>query len=869
MPNVSYTLKTFFSQLKILDLSYNKIKKIQAEQLIDACPNLTHFIIAHNQISTLDEFLPLGSMQFLQELNFQGNPLESLKKPFIVLQTLLLHGVLDHFQQNKVQILSMTETNSMKVQLTDKEFRDIQKIKDIKVPRIYGNFRNLVSLNGTSQIYPRLKKPKKKISQNMDPLELEMFNKQRQIDEQLTSNKLLIKQISNSDSKVMKRKVLYKTQLRKHQMIINRLNQKKNLNYELSDESSEIDEFIPREQFGKSKINDTQKDDIAFDVEEEEENFLREKQKHIGNESSKERTESQKRSLKRILRVSHLNPNVNKSLIEKFYNQIEKDEIEVSKFEESDKEYKQNVIKTIHDNDSELDEYDPQRLVTPIMKGSFIDQSQPSESTTATYGFQRQAHNKTRTSIINTQNLNLARELDQSYPTLHHRSATQQTNYELKDMMRGSLARKVLEYSNQQSYKQLPTVSSNQQNLAMPKKYQIPKKNIKFNQERELIYAKNRREFTENTDLIVKIINNKRDDKSQVQHLVKNNIFNSEIIDPNVKMQMIETIVSDKKPNFLKEAEQLAQQEKILLQKIMEADPKLLSENFESLDVEEIRRIYFTMLQDKYPRKQLQKLRYSLNKIYPSTKKVLSERKVRLTIEQEKHKMPLEKIEQLEKYLNLASEMNQYPSKNETKEEWAKKLMLKNEWEQKRNINDNQNRHQQLIIQRRKQAAKDKKLIQVISGANFKLSVNYGNQREYFSRSMNHMNLVKTDSKQTVTSIANKTSVQNDEQDIMLKIPHEQTSMPKLNVEQTAYRRWNKVFQRNKKLEKCRTSQVKVIRDNSRTLYQMAINQDNSELEIEPMNEESKLNKSGTIKKFKILTGIVGETMKQYRQFDL
>lgn len=48
--------------------------------------------------------------------------------------------------------------------------------------------------------------------------------------------------------------------------------------------------------------------------------------------------------------------------------------------------------------------------------------------------------------------------------------------------------------------------------------------------------------------------------------------------------------------------------------------------------------------------------------------------------------MPLERIQYLEKYLNLTSELNQYPTQNETKEEWGKKLMLKNEWELKRNF---------------------------------------------------------------------------------------------------------------------------------------------------------------------------------------
>lgn len=41
----------------------------------------------------------------------------------------------------------MTGANTMKMQLTDKEYNDIRKLKDIKVPRSYGNFRNLTMLN--------------------------------------------------------------------------------------------------------------------------------------------------------------------------------------------------------------------------------------------------------------------------------------------------------------------------------------------------------------------------------------------------------------------------------------------------------------------------------------------------------------------------------------------------------------------------------------------------------------------------------------------------------------------------------------------------------------------------------------------------
>lgn len=42
----------------------------------------------------------------------------------------------------------MTGANTMKMQLTEKDYKAMMKAKDIKIPRNHGNFRYLMHLNG-------------------------------------------------------------------------------------------------------------------------------------------------------------------------------------------------------------------------------------------------------------------------------------------------------------------------------------------------------------------------------------------------------------------------------------------------------------------------------------------------------------------------------------------------------------------------------------------------------------------------------------------------------------------------------------------------------------------------------------------------
>ncbi len=74
-------------------------------------------------------------------------------------------------------------------------------------------------------------------------------------------------------------------------------------------------------------------------------------------------------------------------------------------------------------------------------------------------------------------------------------------------------------------------------------------------------------------------------------------LFKSKIIDPKIRMDMLETNIGQaKKPKALEEAEKLAKEEKELIEKIMQADPKLLDNKFSNLDTNHVREIYYSML---------------------------------------------------------------------------------------------------------------------------------------------------------------------------------------------------------------------------------------------------------------------------------
>jgi Leucine-rich repeat (LRR) protein len=77
MPNVDITLAIYFRHLKSLDVSFNKIRSIEANGLSKACPLLECFYFTHNLVDDVRDILPLGKLKFLMELEFRNNPVVS------------------------------------------------------------------------------------------------------------------------------------------------------------------------------------------------------------------------------------------------------------------------------------------------------------------------------------------------------------------------------------------------------------------------------------------------------------------------------------------------------------------------------------------------------------------------------------------------------------------------------------------------------------------------------------------------------------------------------------------------------------------------------------------------------------------------
>lgn len=77
MPNIDITLAIYFSKLKVLDVSFNRIRSIEANGLSKACPFLERFNFSHNFVADCREILPLGKLKHLYELEFMNNPVVS------------------------------------------------------------------------------------------------------------------------------------------------------------------------------------------------------------------------------------------------------------------------------------------------------------------------------------------------------------------------------------------------------------------------------------------------------------------------------------------------------------------------------------------------------------------------------------------------------------------------------------------------------------------------------------------------------------------------------------------------------------------------------------------------------------------------
>ena len=118
-------------------------------------------------------------------------------------------------------------------------------------------------------------------------------------------NKVLINKICNSESKVMKRKQLYKKQMKKQNQIMNKIKATQNKgDYQLSEDSSDLEEFITNEDF--KMFYGRQNDIEELEEVKQEGAVLKQKQKCNDTKDEKSKIQQQKQSLKRLLRMSLL-----------------------------------------------------------------------------------------------------------------------------------------------------------------------------------------------------------------------------------------------------------------------------------------------------------------------------------------------------------------------------------------------------------------------------------------------------------------------------------------------------------------------------------------------------------------------------------
>ena len=75
---------------------------------------------------------------------------------------------------------------------------------------------------------------------------------------------------------------------------------------------------------------------------------------------------------------------------------------------------------------------------------------------------------------------------------------------------------------------------------------------------------------------------------------------------------------------------------------------------------------------------------------------------------------------------------------------------------------------------------------------NFNLTTNFGNQRQNFSKSTQEVTTRSTQDEGIIRDLKQKKKIK-----VETKMPTEKNDMIHRNVENTAYSRWNKVFQKN------------------------------------------------------------------------
>jgi hypothetical protein len=140
----------------------------------------------------------------------------------------------------------------------------------------------------------------------------------------------------------------------------------------------------------------------------------------------------------------------------------------------------------------------------------------------------------------------------------------------------------------------------------------------------------NREELTRNVNHFLKQVKNKdlKIDPDEVRNMINEHVFKggNTIVMPDVRMKMINEIGDPKsRPQAIRDAIRIEQDEKLLYQKMKETDPDLLRDSSSALDAERIRQTFYAIKQDQYDKQEYKKLRQINKEIYPRTPFILND----------------------------------------------------------------------------------------------------------------------------------------------------------------------------------------------------------------------------------------------------
>lgn len=139
---------------------------------------------------------------------------------------------------------------------------------------------------------------------------------------------------------------------------------------------------------------------------------------------------------------------------------------------------------------------------------------------------------------------------------------------------------------------------------------------------RQLTIQGNRDEMVRNVTHFSKTVSNKELvlDLEEIREQMDQFIFRVPLVAPDVRIQRLDEAFDDfDRPQALRDAMRIAEEEKELYRKMKETDPDLLSEGSKVLDVDRVRQVYYSILQDQYSKGCYTKLKKINSAIYPRT----------------------------------------------------------------------------------------------------------------------------------------------------------------------------------------------------------------------------------------------------------